>query len=65
MLQADRKNKSRATRAEQKKGSINQYNQSSSHTSYPNPSFISGSPETVLQSDTGDETRYRQQEPYQ
>ncbi|KAF2462692.1 uncharacterized protein BDR25DRAFT_363695 [Lindgomyces ingoldianus] len=29
---------------------INTINQSP-HTSYPNPSFISGSPETVLQSD--------------
>ncbi|KAF2469069.1 uncharacterized protein BDR25DRAFT_356833 [Lindgomyces ingoldianus] len=40
---------SNTSRAE--KGSINQDNQSRSHTSYPNPSFISGSPETVFQSD--------------
>ncbi|KAF2474068.1 uncharacterized protein BDR25DRAFT_351603 [Lindgomyces ingoldianus] len=46
MLQADRQNKKLSNTSRAEKGSKNQYNQSSSHTSYPNPSFISGSPET-------------------
>ncbi|KAF2468402.1 uncharacterized protein BDR25DRAFT_357752 [Lindgomyces ingoldianus] len=45
---SDRQNKKPSNTSRAEKGSINQYNQSSSHTSYPNPSFILGSPETCL-----------------